>query len=123
MDPDFSDRRTTIRFPLNSERALSVSEIIETRLLDISLGGVSFRSSKPFEVGNRITIGNDLLSFSATVLETVRVVDEEQDGAKDAWPDYPYRLRCMYADEEDLDDIKILMALVLEEEEDSGQVV
>ncbi|MCZ6557444.1 MAG: PilZ domain-containing protein, partial [SAR324 cluster bacterium] len=79
MDPDYSDRRTTIRFPLNSERALSVSEIIETRLLDISLGGVSFRSSKSFEVGNRITIGNDLLSFSATVLETVRVVDEEQD--------------------------------------------
>ena len=62
MDPDFLDRRTAIRFPLNSERALSVSELIETRLLDISLGGVSFRSSKAFEMGERITIGNDLLT-------------------------------------------------------------
>ncbi len=123
MDNDYSDRRTTIRFPLNSERALIVSNIIETRLLDISLGGVSFRSTKPFEVGNRITIGNDLLSFRATVLETVQVVDEAKGGPGDAWSDYPYQLRCMYEDEEDLDDIRILMALVLEEEEDAGQVV
>ena len=121
MEPDFLDRRTAIRFPLNSEKALSVSELIETRLLDISLGGVSFRSSKGFELGERITIGNDLLSFGVTVLESKPI--PKKNLSNDAWADFPHKVRCQYANEGDLDDIKFLMALVLEEEEDIGQII
>ena len=121
MEPDFLDRRTAVRFPLNSEKALSVSELIETRLLDISMGGVSFRSSKGFEVNERITIGGDLLSFGVTVLESIPI--PKKILKDDPWAAFPHRVRCRYANEEDLDDIKILMALVLEEEEDIGQII
>ena len=124
MTSDFFDRRDTPRIPLNGEKALQVSQVLDIRLLDISLGGVHFRSSQQFMEGTRISIGNDLFSFGATILQVSDL--RSQPGYNkdtDQWSEHPYAIRCEYSDEEDQEDISVLMSLVLEEEEEDGIVV
>lgn len=124
MASDFLERRDFPCIPLNGEKALQVSQVIDIRLLDISLGGVRFRSSQQFAQGMRINIGNDLFSFGATVLEVTDLSAQPgYDRNSDQWAAHPYAVRCEYADEEDQEDINVLMSLVLEEEEEDGVVV
>ena len=124
MASDFFERRDSPRIPLNAEKALQVSQVLDVRLLDISMGGVRFRSSLPFEQGTRINIGNDLFSFGATILEVTDLsVQPAYDRKADQWAAHPYAVRCEYADEEDQEDISVLMSLVLEEEEENGVVI
>lgn len=124
MTSEYTDRRFSPRMPLNGEKALQVSQVIDIRLLDISMGGVRFRSSQPFSEGTRINIGNDLLSFGATVLESYDLSTKPgYEREKDQWGTHPFWVRCEYADEEDQEDISVLMSLVLEEEEEDGIVI
>lgn len=124
MASDFFERRDSPRIPLNGEKALQVSQVIDIRLLDISLGGVRFRATQPFDQGTRINIGNDLFSFGATILEVTDLREQaDYDRMADQWADYPHAIRCEYADEEDQEDISVLMSLVLEEEEEDGVVI
>jgi hypothetical protein len=124
MASDYFEKRDSPRIPLNGEKALQVSQVIDIRLLDISLGGVRFRSTQRFVQGMRISIGNDLFSFGATILEVTDLsAQPEYDRNSDQWASHPYAIRCEYAHEEDQEDISVLMALVLEEEEEDGIVV
>ena len=124
MDDDSFERRGETRIVVSGERALRVSQVIDVQLLDISPGGVSFRSLQTFKKGVRINIGSDLLSFGATVLAIHKMADDPQyDSSGDPWAAYPYRIRCRYASEEDREDIDLLMALVMEEEEETGLIV
>ncbi len=124
MAADFFERRDAPRIPLNGEKALRVRQEVDVRLLDISLGGVRFRSANPFQPGVRINIGNDLLNFGATVLECLDLNSQPgYDPKIDQWAAHPYSVRCEYTDDEDQEDIGILMSLVMEEEEEDGIVI